>query len=110
MYWFTGLLGILMAIAPWAFGFTDNTSALWTSIALGVFLFLLSVVEAYQKGQAMWEYWLAGLVGLVAILAPFVLGFSTLTAAMWSMIILGGLALVVSGYKVFVHQTAARMG
>jgi hypothetical protein len=104
MYWFTGLLGILMAIAPWVFGFSDNTSALWTSVALGAVLFLLSAVEAYQKGRVMWEYWTAGLVGLLAIIAPFVLGFSTLTAALWSMIVLGGLALIVSGYEVFAHR------
>lgn len=104
MYWFTGLLGLLMVVAPWVLGFSDNTSAMWASIALGAVLFVLSAVEAYQKGEVMWEYWLAGLVGLVAIIAPFVLGFSTLTAALWSMIVLGGLALILSGYEIFARR------
>lgn len=104
MYWFTGLLGVLMVIAPWVLGYSDNTSALWTSIALGAVLFVLSAVEAYQQGKVMWEYWVAGLAGLLAIIAPFVLGFSTLTAALWTLIVLGGLALIVSGYEVFVRR------
>lgn len=104
MYWLTAILGLLMVIAPWVLGFSDNTNALWTSVALGAVLFLLSAVEAGQKGQVMWEYWLIGLVGLLAILAPFALGFSTLTAAMWSLIALGGLALILSGYEVFVRR------
>lgn len=104
MYWFTGLLGALMAVAPWVLRFSDNTNALWTSLALGAVLVLLSAVEAYQKGAVMWEYWVAGLVGLLAIIAPFALGFSTLTAALWSMIVLGGLALIVSGYEVFARR------
>jgi hypothetical protein len=104
MYWFTGLLGVLMVIAPWVLRFNDNTTALLTSIALGTILFLLATVEAYQKGNVMWEYWVAGLVGLLAIVAPFVLGFSSLTIALWSMIVLGGLALIASGYAVFTNR------
>lgn len=104
MYWFTGLLGVLMVIAPWVLRFSDNTAALWTSIALGAVLLVLAAVEAYQKGEVMWEYWVAGLVGLLAIVAPFVLSFSSLTVALWSLIVLGGLALIASGYAVFTHR------
>ena len=106
MYWFTGFLGVLMVIAPWALRFSDNTTALWTSVALGAVLFVLAAVEAYQKGEVMWEYWGAGLIGVLAILAPFVLGFSALTIALWSLIVLGGLALIASGYEVFTHTQA----
>lgn len=101
MYWFTGLLGILMAVAPYVFGFSDNEPALWTSIALGALLFLLSAIEAWQQGKAAWEYWTIGLVGLVAIAAPFVLGFNMLSVAMWTFIALGGLALLLAGFQVF---------
>ncbi|MCB0113222.1 MAG: SPW repeat protein [Caldilineaceae bacterium] len=101
MYWFTGLLGILMAVAPYLFSFSDNTTALWASIGLGALLFLLSAVEAWQQGKAAWEYWTIGVVGLVAIAAPFVLGFNALNIAMWTFIVLGGLALLLAGYQVF---------
>jgi len=104
MYWYTGILGLLMVAAPWVLGFSSDTSAMWTSVALGAILFVLAAVEAYQKDKVMWEYWTAGLVGILAIAAPFVLGFSALTAALWSLIILGGLAILVSGYKVLMGQ------
>ncbi len=38
--------------------------------------------------------WIIALVGLLAIVAPFVLGFSTMTAALWSNIIVGILLII----------------
>ncbi len=38
--------------------------------------------------------WIIALVGLLAIIAPFVLGFSTMTATLWSNIIVGILLII----------------
>jgi len=104
VYWFTGLLGLALGVAPWVFDYTGNNEALWTSVILGGVVVLVSLYKAVMQDNQYWEYWLAGLAGLVAILAPFVLGFSTLTAAVWTVIIVGALLVVTSGYEVFFVQ------
>ncbi len=38
--------------------------------------------------------WIIALAGLLAIIAPFVLGFSTMTATLWSNIIVGVLLII----------------
>ncbi len=38
--------------------------------------------------------WIIALVGLLALIAPFVLGFSTMTTTMWSNIIVGILLII----------------
>lgn len=50
MYWFTGLLGVLMVIAPWMLRFSDNTMALWTSIVLESVLLVNGCPEKDREG------------------------------------------------------------
>ena len=35
MYWLTGVLGLILVVAPFIMGYTENLAALWTSIILG---------------------------------------------------------------------------
>lgn len=101
MYWFTGLLGIAMAIAPFVQGYQDNPMALWTSIVLGVVVLAASLYEGMDTEQAKWEWWVAGIAGLLAVIAPFVFGFTTLTVALWTLLILGAAIVILAGYEVF---------
>jgi phosphoglycerol transferase MdoB-like AlkP superfamily enzyme len=101
MYWFTGLLGIAMAIAPFVQGYRDNTMAMWTSIILGVVVLAASIIEGMDVNEGKWEWWVAGVAGILAVIAPFAFGFTSLVAAMWTFIILGIVIVVVAGYEVF---------
>lgn len=107
MYWITGILGLALAVAPFVLGYSNHTGALWTSVILGVVVILVSAYEAADRNKAKWEYWIAGLAGLVAIIAPFVLGFSAMTTAMWTTIVLGVLMLLLAGYEVFLGPPSA---
>ena len=104
MYWITGLLGLILAAAPWLFQYSDNTTAMWTSLALGAVIVLASAVKGFLHDAAKWEYWVAGLAGIVAIAAPFVLDFTALTAALWASIIIGAIVVIVAGYESFVSE------
>jgi uncharacterized membrane protein HdeD (DUF308 family) len=102
MYWITGLLGLVLGIAPFVLGYSDHTSALWTSVILGAIVFLVSLYEAFgDHGSASWEYWTAGFAGLLAIIAPWIFGFSALTTALWTTVIVGAVLLILAAYELF---------
>ncbi len=101
MYWITALLGLVMGVAPWTFNYTNNNNALWASIIIGAAIVLVSLYKAVVQDSAYWEYWVVGLAGVVAVAAPFVLGFNTLTEALWTLIVAGVLVVLISGYEVF---------
>jgi hypothetical protein len=111
MFLITGSLGLALAVAPWIFNYSSDSTAMWTSVIVGGLVLLASVVKGVlvntEDENANWEYWVAGLAGAVAIVAPFVLGFTALTAALWTSIIIGALVVIVSGYEVVVTQPRA---
>lgn len=104
MYLVTGVLGLAFAIAPFLFGYRDNITATYTSIILGALVVLASAVEFFQEDKEMWEYWAAGILGLAAITAPFVLNFSSHINAMWTSVIAGALIAIFAGSKLFTGQ------
>ena len=107
MYWLTGLLGLALGVAPFVLGYSHNTAAMWTSLVLGIVVVVLSVIEAIDESKQTWEYWVAGGAGILAVIAPFVFGFTTVTWALWATIVIGFLILLISGYEVFTEQTSA---
>lgn len=101
MYWITGILGLALGVAPFVLGYSDNSSATWASVVLGAVAFLVSAYRAIDDGEAGWEYWVAGIVGLLAVIAPFALGFSALDTALWTSIVIGVVMLILAAYEVF---------
>ncbi len=53
VYWFTIYLltGIWSVIAPYALNFTANREAFWNSLAVGVFLILVSLIGMYTERE-----------------------------------------------------------
>jgi hypothetical protein len=108
MKWLTAILGIALAGAPFVLGYSDNAAAMWTSIVLGAVVVVLSAIEAIDTSGQTWEYWAAGAAGLLAVIAPFVFGFSTITWALLVTVGFGFLILLISGYEVFTEQVTAQ--
>lgn len=105
MYYLTGLLGLVAVVAPFLFGYSGNITALWTSLIVGAVLIGASVIEGFAGDKERWEYWVAGIVGLGAILAPFALGFSALAEAVWTMAVIGVLAIIAAGTRLASGRT-----
>jgi hypothetical protein len=103
MLWLTLLLGLLLVVAPWLFGYVDNTIPLWTSIILGAVMALVSGYKATAKDMANWEYWVAGIAGLLALIAPFVLDFGAERSAILTVAIVGGITLVLAAYQLLLR-------
>lgn len=100
MYWITGVLGLILAVAPFIFGYTDNSAALWTSVLVGGATIIVSIMEGVQADRR-WEYWAAGILGLIAIISPFIFGFGGNTTAMWTTVVLGVLIALFAGSRLF---------
>ena len=107
MFWITGLLGLALGVAPWVLQYSNNEPAMWTSVGVGAVMLLVSAYKALVQDTAKWEYGVIGVAGLVAIGAPFVLGFTALTAALWTSLGVGVLAVLISGYEVALAEPEA---
>lgn len=101
MYWLTGIVGLFMILAPYIFNYAGNGTALWTSVIAGLIVVGASLWEAFAKRKENWEYWVAGIVGVLAIIAPFVLGFGHIATAMWTTVLAGAFVAIVAGSQVF---------
>jgi len=108
MYLLTGFLGLVSIISPYLFGYSSDTAALWTSLVVGAVLIVASIFEGVAAGREKWEYWVVGIAGLAAIFAPFVLGFSTLSSALWTLVIIGLVTIFAAGTKLFPGRTQYR--
>jgi len=104
MYRIIGVLGLAIGVAPFLLGYSDNFTALWTSLGLGTIAILASLIEAAEEDKGKWEYWVAGFAGIAAIAAPFLLGFGTISAALWTSVSVGALLFVLSGTKLMYRQ------
>lgn len=101
MLWSTGIAGLALILAPFVFGYTTNPTALWTSIVLGAVMTIVAAYKMVLKDVARWEFWVAGGAGILAVLLPFVLGFRTETAALWSNVVVGLIVALLAGNALF---------
>ncbi|MCL5114022.1 MAG: SPW repeat protein [Patescibacteria group bacterium] len=107
MYWITGILGLAFAAAPFVFGYSSNTIALYTSLVLGAAVVVVSAIEFFNGDKEDWEYWAAGIAGGIAALAPFVFGFSAHRQAMWTSVVAGILLIVFAGGRLITGEQKA---
>ncbi|MFW5943116.1 MAG: SPW repeat protein [Chloroflexota bacterium] len=101
MYWLIALLGVALAVAPFVLGYSDETTAMWTSVILGAAVALIAGFKAAAHDTHRWEDWLAILAGVLAIIAPFVL-FNTVTTAVWTSVVAGVLIILLAGYRMLI--------
>lgn len=101
MYWFTGIAGVILMAAPYVLSYTDNQTALWTSLIAGFVVVVASVWEGLEIKKENWEYWIAGIVGALAILSPFVLGFGNHITATWTTVVMGAIIAILAMSKLW---------
>lgn len=108
MYWIMGILGLVFVAAPFVLGYMNNIPALWTSIIIGVVVVAVSALEAIVRGKEKWEYQAAGILGILAVVAPFMLGFNVHVTAMWTSIVLGVLIILAASSQLFTGSSGTR--
>ena len=101
MYWITAFLGVVSIAAPFILGYSDTPMSMWTSLVIGFALTGASLFEWAAEGEQRWEYWVLGLAGVAAVIAPFILGLGLMSMSSWTMLVTGFIALGIAGIKLF---------
>jgi uncharacterized membrane protein len=79
------ILGVGLACA--AFVFTGVPAAAWSAGIVGVLVASCSAAALYRYGA--WAEWSNMTLGYWTVVAPFLLGFGTDKAAMWTHVLVG---------------------
>ena len=81
------VLGAVLFLGPWLFGFADQQQAAWNAWITGAIMVVLAGAAIFAFAE--WEEWVNLVVGLWALVAPWVLGFTSYTSATWSHVVVG---------------------
>ena len=103
--WTNLICGVLLFISPWALGFVGDMTAARTAWIGGVVIAVMGVAALVQFAE--WEDWIALIVGVLMIIAPWVLGFAAMTYAAGTFVVLGLIVAIVSFWEIWmVHHPA----
>jgi len=85
--WLNAALAVILFVSPWVFGFAGETSAAWTAWVTGIVIAVLAVAAIVRFAE--WEEWTNAVLGLWLVTAPWIVGFTTISAALWTHVVLG---------------------
>ena len=91
------VLGAILFISPWMFGF-DAKWASENAYITGIVIAVLAI--AALAAFAVWEEWLNLIVGLWAVVSPWVLGFQG-TTAMTVHVVIGAAVAVLAAIELW---------
>jgi hypothetical protein len=105
--WVNLILGVLLFLAPWLFGFTDQVLAAWNSWIAGIVVAALSVAALVRFAE--WEEWVNVAIGVWILVSPWLLGFAGVRSAMWVSVILGAVIAIMAAWEAWTtrHPTRA---
>jgi hypothetical protein len=86
--------GLALVLSPWLLGYAADAYAVWHACIAGIVIVLLAAGALLAFRQ--YEEWANLAVGLWTLAAPWLLGFSAVTAAMWTHVIVGIVAAVLA--------------
>ena len=84
------VLGIWLLVAPFLLGYSGaSTAALWNDIIVGVIVLVLAWIRVANPARSTWMSWTNVVLGLWLVVASFILGYSSIAAAIWNDILVG---------------------
>jgi small neutral amino acid transporter SnatA (MarC family) len=109
----TFLSGLYLAISPWVVGFSGRTALSVNNLITGLAVALLAVGFASAYGRTHGVAWVAPLIGVWAIIAPWVVrGASPSTATVVNNVVTGAavavFAIVAAGIGMAYHRRGIR--
>lgn len=103
--WTNVVLGLWLIAAPFVLGYVGVTTAMYEAIVLGIVIAALALWRATgAETPAMASVsWLVAAGGLWVLVAPFVLGYTATTVAVWNDVIVGLAVLVLGVWRALSH-------
>ena len=83
------VLGCWLIASPWIFGYVVSASAFWNSIVVGALVALLALSRFSAPRSGTGLNWLSVLLGLWAIVSPWIYGYWGHEAAKWNSVAVG---------------------
>jgi hypothetical protein len=102
------VLGVCLALAPWALNFTAEATAAWNAWITGaaIALVALGAIVAFSE----WEEWVNLALGVWAAVAPWAVAFSENAAASGVHLAVGIAVAVLAAARLwFVHRNPPRV-
>ena len=98
--WIIVVGGVWEVLAPFILGYSQTKGAMWDAIIIGVVLVILGAWAALANASGTMKTlsWVNAVLGLWLIIAPFILAYSKVAAAMWNDIIVGIIVLVLGAW------------
>lgn len=93
------VLGVCLVLAPWALGFTGEVAAARNAWIVGAAIALIALGALFAFRE--WEEWVNLALGVWAVLAPWLLGFATVAAAMYAHVIIGFIVGVLAAFDLW---------
>jgi len=97
--WANMIFGLLLALSPWLLRFAGLEAATLNAVIIGGLICALSALALTLLDR--WEAYISGLLGIWAILSPWLIGFTTYDMATLAHIGLGGLVVLVAAIEVW---------
>jgi VIT1/CCC1 family predicted Fe2+/Mn2+ transporter len=107
MFWTTFLLGVALVLAPFVLGYSSHQEATWSSVLLGAALGFVSGYQIRRGIPPRRAYFVIGLVGVLTLIAPFVLGFNLVAAPAWTAVIVGNVAFWLVAYQLVIRPPSS---
>ncbi|MFC6086173.1 SPW repeat protein [Sphaerisporangium aureirubrum] len=85
--------GLYLAISPWIVGFSGLTRLTVNNLITGLALAVLAMGFASAYGRTYGLSWIAPVIGLWTIIAPFVMRSAT-TSTVWNNVVIGAIILL----------------
>lgn len=95
--WINLVLAAFLFVSPWLFAFTSIATASWNAWICGAIIAALALAAIVRFAE--WEEWINVALGAWLVIAPWVLGFSAVPAAMWTHVMLGLVIIVFAGWS-----------
>jgi hypothetical protein len=97
--WVNLVCAVLLFISPWILAFSGDVAATRAAWISGVVVAIFAVAALAQFAE--WEEWVSVLLGVWMIVAPWVVGFSTVGLAVAAFVVLGIVVALASASEIW---------
>ena len=97
--WVNLVCAVLLFISPWILAFSGDVTATRAAWGTGGVVAIFAGAALVQFAE--WEEWISGLLGVWMIVAPWVVGFSTIGVAVAAFVVLGLVVAIASAAEIW---------